>query len=169
MVPARAHLLANLPSLPLAGRQASSRGRTAYSDRSILDAIFWVRRTASPWSALPPGYPSYLTCRRREIAWSRSGLLPRILAILQDDLFQRGGIDLDRLVPDNLIAIQQRGSGLLLAVHPSLLDTWQLSTLMIFLAPPLKRTLRRRRLSIQFTPMPSSPSVGAGFMPAQVP
>jgi transposase len=53
------------PLFPQPAPQASSRGRPAYPTRAILDAIYWMRRTASPWSNLPPGYPSYLTCRRR--------------------------------------------------------------------------------------------------------
>jgi len=136
--------------LPPSTPRETNRGRPPCSERSILDAILWVRRTGSPWCELPLGYPSYLTCRRRSLAWTRSGLMDRILSVLRDDLARRGGLELSDLKQSGLITATRSTKSLHLTIHPDLAGTWQLSTAMIYIVPLLKKNARRRRLRLVF-------------------
>lgn len=45
------------------------RGRPRVSDRDILNGIFWVMRTKSPWRKMPKEFPDFRTCHRRFRAW----------------------------------------------------------------------------------------------------
>jgi len=141
------------PIFPTRPPRESNRGRPACSDRAILDAIFWVRRTGSPWRELPIDYPSYLTCHRRELEWTSTGLMRRILSMLMDDLLHRGGLDVSLLIQDGLITAKKRGRRYYVSAHPDLVGTWQLSTALIFIAPHLKRIASRRQLKMVYSVM----------------
>jgi transposase len=83
----------HLPHPPV--RDHGGRPRADYRD--VLNGILWVMRTGSAWSALPQEYPSRQVCRRRYQEWARSGVLRRVLAVLQDDLEYRAGVRVEDL------------------------------------------------------------------------
>ena len=129
---------------PLIPPQPPGRGRPRCDDRSVLNAILYILRTALPWSALPSGYPPYQTCHRRYLAWQRTGVMKEILRLLYDDLLARGGLDPLANHAGGDICLEAGEGGFRLAIAPHLKGTWQLSTALIFLAPLL--TGRRERL-----------------------
>jgi transposase len=74
---------------------ASERGRPPSDPYVTLNGIFWVMRTGSPWSALPPEYPSRKVCRRWYLKWKQTGILREALLLLEEDLQYRTGIRAD--------------------------------------------------------------------------
>ncbi|WCM22551.1 transposase [Paraburkholderia bryophila] len=55
------------------------RGRPRAGARCILDGILWVLQNRQPWGAMPDIYPSYKTCNRHFLKWTRIGLLPIVM------------------------------------------------------------------------------------------
>jgi len=117
----------------------ASRGRPPLDERAVLDGIFWKLTTFSPWYAMPPGYPSFQTCYRRYLQWQRQGLLKTIQHALFIDLRDRGGVDLQQIDSNGPIHLAWDDPGLKLCVDPSLKNSWQLSTALLFIAPIIKR------------------------------
>ena len=56
------------PLLPPPGR-----GAARVDDRRVVNAIFYVLRTGSPWRDLPERYGPYTTVYNRFNRWSRKG------------------------------------------------------------------------------------------------
>ena len=115
------------------------RGRPPLDQRAILDGIFWKLSTLSPWYAIPPGYPSFQTCYRHYLHWQRLGLLKTIQVALFIDLRDRGGVDLQQIRSPGPLQLVADGSDLRLRIDPSLKNSWQLSTAMLYIAPLIKR------------------------------
>jgi transposase len=115
------------------------RGRPPLDERAVLDGIFWKLSTFSPWYAMPPGYPSFQTCYRRYLQWQRQGLLKTIQHALFIDLRDRGGVDLQQIDSHGPIHLAWDDPGLKLCVDPSLENSWQLSTALLFIAPIINR------------------------------
>ena len=61
------------------GRQGPER----VHDRRVMNGIFFVLRTGSPWRDLPERYGPYTTCYNRYNRWSKNGDWAAILARLQ--------------------------------------------------------------------------------------
>src|SRR5258706_15828548 len=55
-----------------------SRGVARVNDRRVLNGIFYVLRTGSPWRDLPERYGPYTTAYNRFNRWSRRGVWKRI-------------------------------------------------------------------------------------------
>jgi transposase len=125
------------PLLPPAS--PALRGRPPLDERAVLDGIFWKLSTLAPWYDMPPDYPSFQTCYRRYLHWQRLGLLKTIQDALFIDLRDRGGVDLWKIRADGPIHLALDGPVLKLCVDPSLNNSWQLSTAMLFIAPMIKR------------------------------
>ena len=66
------------PVLPT-GRQ----GPVRKDDRRIMDGIFFILRTGSPWRDLPERYGPYTTCYNRYNRWSKDGIWAMIISELQ--------------------------------------------------------------------------------------
>lgn len=116
----------------------ASRGRPPLDERAVLDGIFWKLTTFSPWYAMPPGYPSFQTCYRRYLQWQRQGLLKTIQHALFIDLRDRGGVDLQQIDSHGPIHLAWDDLDLKLYVDPSLENSWQLSTALLYIVPILK-------------------------------
>ena len=67
------------PALPT-GRQGPERK----TDRQVMNGIFFVLRTGTPWRDLPERYGPYTTCYNRYNRWSRDGTWLQILERLQE-------------------------------------------------------------------------------------
>ena len=55
-----------------------NRESTSADDRRVMDAIFFVLRTDTPWQDLPKRYGPYLVAYNRFNRWSRRGIWQRI-------------------------------------------------------------------------------------------
>jgi len=118
---------------------AGKIGRPSYDPRSILDAVLWKIRTASPWYNLPAVYPSHQTVYRRYRHWRRIHLLDKIFLSLYDDLVGRGDFNLQNALLDGSISVQTNGNRLKVLTSVDFQDTWQLSTGLVFIQIAISR------------------------------
>ena len=65
-----------LPSKP--------RGVARVDDRRVLNGIFWVLRSGSPWRDMPERYGPYTTCYNRFRRWTTAGVWDRIMDAITD-------------------------------------------------------------------------------------
>lgn len=70
------------PLLP-AEDHSGGRGRPFQSHRTMLEAIFWIHRTGSPWRDLPEAYGNWSTVYERFRRWRKQGLFDQILTVLE--------------------------------------------------------------------------------------
>jgi transposase len=54
------------------------RGARRLDDRKILNGIFYILRTGSPWRDLPERYGPYTTCYNRYNRWTKRGVFKDI-------------------------------------------------------------------------------------------
>ena len=54
------------------------RGVARVDDRRVLNGIFWVLRTGSPWQDLPGRYGPHTTIYNRFNRWAKAGVWVRI-------------------------------------------------------------------------------------------
>lgn len=59
-------------------------GRPASDHRLVLDAIFWIARTGSPWRDLPEEFGKWSSVYRQFRRWTLVGLWELILNVLND-------------------------------------------------------------------------------------
>lgn len=67
-------------------------GRKPVNHRLVLDGIFWIARTGSPWRDLPAEFGRWSSVYRQFRRWTLAGLWEQILEALNES----------RLVPDAL-------------------------------------------------------------------
>jgi transposase len=96
------HLFPSPPPRPRGGRPPADT-------RQCLEGILWVLRTGARWKDLPRSFPSYVTCWRRFVAWSRSGLWEQIWAYLVQRLDEQGKIDWNAGMADGTFASAKKG------------------------------------------------------------
>ena len=60
------------------------RGVARVDDRRVLNAIFWVLRTGSPWRDLPERYGPYTTAYNRYNRWAKAGVWLNIFKALAE-------------------------------------------------------------------------------------
>ena len=108
-------------------------GRPPIHPRPILDGILWKIRHAVPWANLPKCYPSHQTCFRRYRLWQSAGTLNMIFYTLFKDLLQRGGFDPQHALRAGSITVTLQGSRYQIHAAAELLDTWKLSTSLVFI------------------------------------
>jgi transposase len=60
------------------------RGVARVDDRRVLNGIFWVLRSGSPWLDLPERYGPYTTCYNRFRRWTKAGVWDRIMDAITD-------------------------------------------------------------------------------------
>jgi len=111
----------------------SSRGRPPLNPRPLLDAILWKIRHAASWENLPSCYPSHITCYRRYRIWSRDGRLEQAFLSLYEDLLHRGRFDLQRALREGTVSVTYDAHRYHILVSAGLIDTWQLSTALVFI------------------------------------
>jgi transposase len=58
------------------------RGVARVNDRRVLNGIFYVLRTGSPWRFLPERHGPYTTVYNRFNRWAKAGVWPRVLETL---------------------------------------------------------------------------------------
>lgn len=60
------------------------RGVPRVDDRRVLNGIFWVLRSGSPWRDLPGRYGPPTTCYNRFRRWSKAGVWDRLMDAITD-------------------------------------------------------------------------------------
>ena len=60
------------------------RGVARVDDRRVLNGIFWVLRSGSPWRDLPERYGPYITYYNRFRRWTKAGVWDRIMDVITD-------------------------------------------------------------------------------------
>lgn len=68
------------PLLP--GAEGRKNGRPRPDDRKVLNGIFFVLRTGTPWRDLPERYGPYTTVYNRFNRWAKAGIWLRIFELL---------------------------------------------------------------------------------------
>ena len=70
---------------PFVIEKGPRRGRRPRDHRLVLDGVFWIARTGSPWRDLPEVFGGWNSVFRRFSRWSRKGVWWRIFAAMSDD------------------------------------------------------------------------------------
>ena len=60
------------------------RGRPPRNHRRVLDGVFWIARTGSPWRDLPENFGSWSSVCRQFRRWTLAGVWELILEALND-------------------------------------------------------------------------------------
>lgn len=60
------------------------RGVPRVDDRRVLNGIFWVLRSGSPWRDLPERYGPPTTCYNRFRRWTKAGVWDRLMDAITD-------------------------------------------------------------------------------------
>jgi transposase len=79
-------------------------GRKPLNHRFVLDGIFWIARTGSPWRDLPEEFGKWSSVYRQFRRWTLAGLWEQIMEALNES----------RMVPD---ALQMIDSTVIRAHH----------------------------------------------------
>ncbi len=87
-------------------------------DRRVMNGIFFVLRTGTPWRDLPERYGPYTTCYNRDNRWSKNGIWASIMEELQRLAGDDGGSDDGsagsvrlRMVDSSSIRVHRHGAG----------------------------------------------------------
>jgi len=69
---------------PFVIEQGPKRGRPPADHRRVLDAVFWIARTGSPWRDLPEELGRWASVYKQFLRWTRSGLWDVLLEALAE-------------------------------------------------------------------------------------
>jgi transposase len=72
--------------------EPKSTGRPPVDRRKVVDGIFWILRTGSPWRDLPEEFGAWKTAWRLFDEWNASGLWDAILKRLRASFIEVGEI-----------------------------------------------------------------------------
>ncbi len=67
---------------PFVIESGPKRGRPPADHRRVLDAVFWIARTGSPWRDLPEELGRWASVYKQFLRWTRSGLWDVLLEAL---------------------------------------------------------------------------------------
>ncbi len=90
-------------ALPQPSIRADGKGRPSRSDTELLNGIFWILCSGSPWRDLPEKYGPWQTVYDRFRKWQQRGVFVRILKRLRLRLQQDGCLDLNTWFMDATI------------------------------------------------------------------
>jgi transposase len=90
-----------VPSVP-------RKGRPAQDHRRVLDGIFWINRTGSPWRDLPDYFGKFGSVHRQFRRWSESGLWDVILEALNET---GEGQDSVQMIDSTIVRAHQHSAG----------------------------------------------------------
>jgi transposase len=62
----------------------SKRGRPPADHRRVLDGIFWIARTGSPWRDVPEKFGKWSSVYRQFLRWTQAGLWDILLEALAE-------------------------------------------------------------------------------------
>lgn len=82
------------------------RGVARVDDRRVLNGIFYVLRTGSPWRDLPERYGPYTTVYNRFNRWAKAGVWLRVFEALT-----RASPDSLHLIDSSIVRAHQHAAG----------------------------------------------------------
>jgi transposase len=89
----------------------AATGRPPRSRRQILDAIFYVLRTGSPWRDVPAEFGPWQTAWRLFDAWNAGGIFDEILHRLRTRMIELDPVDKQLWCIDGTIIRAHRCAG----------------------------------------------------------
>ena len=93
------------------------RGAPRVDDRRVLNGIFWVLRSGSPWRDLPERYGPYTTCYNRFRRWTKAGVWDRIMDAITEAY--DGGV---RMIDGTSVRVHHSAATLKKATRIDVLD-----------------------------------------------
>ena len=69
---------------PFVVETGPKRGRPPRNHRRVLDGVFWIARTGSPWRDLPESFGPWSTVYRQFRRWTLAGIWDVILEALNE-------------------------------------------------------------------------------------
>lgn len=69
---------------PFVIERGPKRGRPPADHRGVLDAVFWIARTGSPWRDLPSELGRWASVYKQFLRWTRSGLWDLLMETLAE-------------------------------------------------------------------------------------
>ena len=139
------------PLMTTSARRNDPRGRPPRDACEVLGGVLWVLRNDARWHDLPDRFPPPQTCHRRFRQWVGDGTLRLVLEAVEEDLRERGRLDVAECSLDHAVAggagHGREGSG---GARGG--ESWQQRTAMLFLSPATRRLLRcmKSRLGRRF-------------------
>jgi transposase len=85
-------------------------GRPRAEARHCLEGILWVLRSGARWKDLPSSFPSYVTCWRRFVEWSKAGLWDQAWCRLVDQLDRQSKVAWKEGFADGTFASAKKGA-----------------------------------------------------------
>jgi len=85
-------------------------GRPRTNVRRCLEGILWVLRSGARWKDLPRSFPSYVTCWRRFVEWSKDGVWDQAWSRLVEQLDRRGDVNWEQGFADGTFAPAKKGA-----------------------------------------------------------
>jgi len=86
----------------------ASNGRKPTNHRAVLDGIFWIARTGSPWRDLPEEFGKWSSVYRQFRRWTLAGLWEDILEALN----QSGAVpDALQMIDSTIIRAHHQAAG----------------------------------------------------------
>jgi hypothetical protein len=93
---------------------------------------------------LPDRYPVWQSCYHFYRQWRRQGLIDQIHRRLYQDLRQRSGLDLFRLIRNGSLPLVRRGSRWFVDLPPEIQDGWQNQTAQLLVQYLIARAKKSR-------------------------
>ena len=93
---------------PFVIERGPKRGRPPSDHRGVLDAIFWIARTGSPWRDLPAEAGKWSSVYRQFLRWTRSGLWDVLLEALAES---RAAPDSVQMIDSTIVRAHQHAAG----------------------------------------------------------
>ena len=84
-------------------------GRPFADDRACFEGIVYVLRNGLRWRAMPPCYPSGVTCWRRHRDWTAAGVWDGVWKLVLRELAEAGRLKADELALDGTFVEAKRG------------------------------------------------------------
>ena len=97
---------------PFLPPQKPGTGRPGRAHRAVLNGVYWILRTGSPWRSLPERYGSWKTVSSRFYRWQKAGIWDRVLAELQRRADAEGRLDWSlHFVDSTVVRAHQHAAG----------------------------------------------------------
>ena len=93
---------------PFVAPSVPRKGRPAQDHRRVLDGVFWIARTGSPWRDLPDYFGKFGSVHRQFRRWSVSGLWDVILEAMNES---GGGQDSVQMIDSTIVRAHQHSAG----------------------------------------------------------
>ena len=87
-------------------------GRKPANHRLVLDGIFWIARTGSPWRDLPERYGNWKTVSSRFYRWQQQGIWAEVFTRVQERADHAGHVDWEvQMIDSTIIRAHQSAAG----------------------------------------------------------